>query len=168
MFIPQGVLMKKDSLICFRAIKDLHQSLAQIAKEDQRSLSSTIEMALTNYLKERKAFQGVEKRQYPRKTLSVPAVINQQELGQMGIGAITEISLGVVKVLIPKDFKHQILIDSHGSRFEIVFNLPMENKPIRLSCESNRVVDAEDSIHVGAYFVDADFKGYKALQAYLM
>ena len=118
--------MKKDSLICFRASKDLHESLAQVAKKDRRSLSSTIEMVLTNYLKERKAFRGVEKekRQYPRKTLSVPAVINQPAHGQMGIGAITEISLGGAKVLIPKDFKHQILIDSQGSRFEIVFNLP--------------------------------------------
>jgi len=162
--------MKKDSLICFRASKDLHESLDQVAKEDRRSLSSTIEIALTNYLKERKAFRGVEreKRQYPRKTLSVPAVINQQEQGQMGIGSITEISLGGVKVLIPKEFKHQILIDSQGSRFDIVFNLPAENKPIRLSCESARVVDSDDSIHVGAYFVDADFKSYKALQTYLM
>ena len=162
--------MKKDSLICFRASKDLHESLDQVAKEDRRSLSSTVEMALTNYLKERKAFRGVEKekRQYPRKTLSVPAVVNQQEQGQMGIGSITEISLGGVKVLIPKDFKHQILIDSQGSKFEIVFNLPNENKPIKLSCESQRVVDAEDSIHIGASFVDADFKSYKALQTYLM
>ena len=162
--------MKKDSLICFRASKDLHESLDQVAKEDRRSLSSTIEIALTNYLKERKAFRGVEKekRQYPRKALSVPAVINQQEQGQMGIGSITEISLGGAKVLIPKEFKHQILIDSQGSRFEIVFNLPAGNKPIRLSCESARVVDSDDSIHVGAYFVDADFKSYKALQTYLM
>lgn len=162
--------MKKDSLICFRASKDLHESLDQVAKEDRRSLSSTIEIALTNYLKERKAFRGVEKekRQYPRKTLSVPAVVNQQEQGQMGIGSITEISLGGVKVLIPKEFKHQILIDSQGSRFDIVFNLPAENKPIRLSCESASVVDSDDSIHVGAYFVDADFKSYKALQTYLM
>ncbi len=129
-----------------------------------------IEMALTNYLKERKAFRGVdkEKRQYPRKILSVPAVINQQEQSQMGIGSIMEISLGGVRILISKDFNHQILIDSQGSRFEIVFNLPAENKPIRLSCESTRVVDVEDSVHVGAFFVDADFKSYKALQTYLM
>ena len=162
--------MTKDGHISFRASKDLHESLAQVAKEDRRSLSSTIEMVLTNYLKGRKAFQGVEKekRQYPRKALTVPAVINQQEPGQTGIGAITEISLGGVKVLIPKDSKHQILIDSQGSRFEIVFILPTENKPIRLSCESKRVVDAEDSIHVGAIFVDADFKSYKTLQTYLM
>jgi hypothetical protein len=37
-----------------------------------------------------------------------------------------------------------------------------------LSCESNRVIDAEDSINVGAFFVDADFKSYKALQTYLI
>lgn len=160
--------MKKNSLICFRISKDLHESLSQVAKEDRRSLSSTIEIVLTDYLKERKAFQGVEKRQYPRKALSVPTVINQQEPGQMGIGAITEISLGGVTVLIPKDFKHQILIDSQGSRFEIVFNLPNDNTPIRMSCESKRVVDAEKSINVGAFFVDADFKSYKALQTYLM
>jgi hypothetical protein len=168
LFIEKGVLMKKDSLICFRASKDLHESLAQVAREERRSLSSTIEMALTSYLKERKAFRDVEKRQYPRKTLSVPAVINQQERGQMGIGAITEISLGGVKVLIFKDIKNKVLIDSQGSRFEIAFNLPEENKPIRLSCESTRVVDAEDSTHIGACFVDADFKSYKALQSYLM
>jgi len=162
--------MNKDSLICFRTSKALHESLAQVAKEDRRSLSSTIEMVLTKYLKERRAFLGVEKekRQYPRKALSVPAVIDQQELGQMAVGSITEISLGGVKVLIPKDFKHQILIDSQGSKFEIVFNLPNENKPIKLFCESQRVVDSEDSIHVGASFVDADFKSYKALQTYLM
>ena len=162
--------MKKDSLICFRTSKDLHESLAQVAKEDRRSLSSTIENALNNYLKERKIFPGVEKerRQYPRKALPASAVINQPESGQMGIGAIADISLGGVRILIPKDFKQQILIDSQNSRFEIVFNLPGENKPIRLSCESNRIVDAEDSIHVGAAFVDADFKNYKALQTYLM
>ncbi len=54
--------MKKDSLICFRASKDLHESLAQVAKEDRRSLSSTIEMALNNYLKERRAFLVLKKK----------------------------------------------------------------------------------------------------------
>ena len=92
--------MKKDSLICFRASRNLHESLAAVAREDRRSLSSTIEMVLTAWLKERKAFQGVaqEKRRHPRKSLSVPAVLNLPEPGRMGIGAITEISLGGVKV----------------------------------------------------------------------
>ena len=58
--------------------------------------------------------------------------------------------------------------DSEGEKFDIFFNLPNENKPIKLACESKRVLNAEDSIHVGAAFVDADFRSYKTLQTYLM
>lgn len=162
--------MSKDSLISFRVSKDLHTSLAQIAKEDGRSLSSTIEMVLNNYLKERKAFPGYkkEKRQYPRKSLAVSAVINQPEPGHIGVGSITDISLGGLKVLIPKDFNEHIMIDSQKSKFEIIFNLPDDHKPIRMSCESNRVIDGENTINIGASFVDGDFKNYKTLQSYLM
>ena len=162
--------MKKDSLICFRASKDLHESLTQVAKEDQRSVSSMIEMVLTNYLKERKSFPAdkKEKRQYPRKSISVPVIINQADNGQIGMGSISEISLCGASILIPKDFQNNIQIDPQGSRFEIVFNLPTKNKPIKLSCESKRVSDSEDCIHVGATFVDAGFQSYKTLQTYLM
>jgi hypothetical protein len=163
-------MMKKDSLICFRASKDLHESLAQVAKEEQRSVSSMIEMALTDYLKERKSFpvDKKEKRQYPRKSISVPTIINQVENGQVGIGSIMEISLSGASILIPKDFQNNVRIDTQGSRFEIVFNLPSENKPIKLSCESKRVSDSDDCIHIGATFVDAGFQNYKTLQTYLM
>ncbi|OPY15928.1 MAG: PilZ domain protein [Syntrophus sp. PtaB.Bin138] len=162
--------MKKDSLICFRTTRKLHESLTQLAREDQRSMSSTIEMVLVNYLKERKSFKGIEqeKRRYPRKAISLPAVINMPEPGRMGVGSIAEISLGGVNIIIPKDFRHQIRIDGQKSRFEIVFNLPEGNLPVCLTCESQRVVDAEDSVQVGASFVDADFRCYKTLQTYLI
>jgi hypothetical protein len=167
---PWVMIMKKDSLICFRASKDLHKSLSQVAKQNQRSVSSMIEMALTNYLKERKSFPAdkLEKRQYPRKSISVPTIINQVGNGQVGMGSISEISLCGVSIIIPKDFQNNIQIEAQGSRFEIVFNLPSENKPIKLSCESKRVSDSDDCIRVGATFVDAGFQNYKTLQSYLM
>ena len=129
-----------------------------------------VEIVLTNYLKEIKAVPSFinEKRQYPRKILSVPAVINRQDQGQMGIGSIMEISLGGLKVLIPTDFKHNISIDAQGSKFEIVFNLPAEAKPLAISCESKNTVDSEDCICVGASFIDANFQNYKILQTYLI
>lgn len=162
--------MRKESLICFRTSKDLHESLAYIAKKSRRSLSSIIEMALTSYAKERKAFQGVanDKRQYTRKAISVPVVINIREQGQMAIGAITDISLGGVKILIPKNFKYQIPIEEKGARFEIVFSLSTEKQPLSLICEAKRIIDTEDNVCVGASFIDADFNSYKTLQAYLM
>ena len=162
--------MRKDSLICFRVSKDLHQSLARIAKEDQRSVSAMIEMILTNHLKERKSIPAdkKEQRQYPRKAISVPSIINQTDNGQIGMGSISEISLSGVSILIPKEFQNNIQIHPQGSKFEIVFNLPTENKPIKLSCESKRVSEAEDCIHVGAAFIDGGFQSYKTLQTYLM
>ena len=164
------MIVKKDSLICFRASKDLHESIAQVAKEEQRSVSSMIEMALTNYLKERKSFptDKKEKRLYPRKSISVPTIISQADKGQIGIGSVMDISLCGAGILVPKDLQNNIQIDSQGSRFEIVFNLPSENKPIKLSCESKRISDSEDCVHVGATFVDAEFQSYRSLQTYLM
>lgn len=163
--------MKKESSICFRASKELHDSLLQVSKEDRRSLSSTIANILSDYLNKRKVSvreNKQEKRQYPREVLSVPVVINQPDTEQVGIAAITEISLGGLKILLPKELEERLLIESQGSKFEVVFNLPSNNKPIRLSCESRNAIDSDDSFHIGASFVDADFQNYKSLQAYLI
>ena len=162
--------MNKDSLICFRCSKDLHKSLARVAKENQRSVSSMIEMALNNFLKERKSLlaNNSEKRRYPRKSISVPTIINQVDNGQIGMGSISEISLCGASILIPKDLQNTIQINAQRSRFEIIFNLPAESKPIKLCCESKRVSDSDDCIHVGAAIVDAGFQHYKTLQTYLM
>jgi len=164
--------MRKDSLICFRLSKNLRESLAKVAQEERRSLSSTIEIILTNYLKEKKVFKGVkkEKRQYPRKTISVPAFISQQILGETKLhaGSITDISLNGVRVSLPRDIPCEMSVDQDKSKFEIIFTLPHEKRPIHLMCEPRRIVDSKEVIQVGASFVDADFNSYKALQTYLM
>jgi len=56
----QRVLMNKDSLIAFRTSKELHKILTQVAKRERRSLSSMIEMVLTDYVKEKKESQGID------------------------------------------------------------------------------------------------------------
>ncbi len=164
--------MKKDSSICFRASTELHESLIAISKEDRRSLSSTIGIILSDYISKRKVSPTAsvtnEKRQFPRESLSVPAVINQPNTDKVGIAAITEISLGGLKILVPKDLEDRLVINDQGSKFEVVFNLPSNNKPIRLACESKCIISDQDSVQIGASFVDADFQNYKALQAYLI
>lgn len=170
--ISAKVRMKKDSSICFRASKELHEGLMQISKEDRRSLSSTIGIILHDYICKRKVSGGAsvknEKRQYPREILSVPVVINQPDTDKVGIAAITEISLGGLKMLLPKDLEEKLMIERQGAKFEVVFNLPSNNKPIRLFCESKCSIDAQDSVQIGAAFIDADFQNYRALQSYLI
>lgn len=163
--------MKKESSICFRASKELHHSLLQISREDRRSLSSTIAIILSDYLNKRMVSTVEtkhEKRQYPRKALFAPAVVNQPDTEQEGIAAITEISLGGLKIMLPKDMEDRLKIDGQGSKFKVSFNLPSNNKSICLSCESQNAVNSKDSVHIGASFVDADFQNYQALQTYLM
>jgi hypothetical protein len=164
--------MRKDSLICFRLSKNLHESLTKVAQEERRSLSSSIEIILTNYLKEKKVLKGIkkEKRKYPRKAVSVPTFINQVSSGETKLhtGAITDISLNGVHISIPQDIPCEIFAEPDKSKFELIFSLPNGNRPIHITCESRRVVDSKELIHVGASFVDADFSSYKALQTYLM
>jgi len=54
------------------------------------------------------------------------------------------------------------------STFETVFMLPQEEKSIRMVCRPQRVVLVNGDIHVGASFVDSDFKNYQQLQQYLV
>lgn len=163
--------MKKENTICFRASKELHNSLLQISREERRSLSSTISIILADYLNKQQLptyETKQEKRQYPRQVLSVPAVIKQADTEREGIADITEISLGGLKIMLSKDLEDRLRIDGQGSKFEVVFNLPSSNKPVQMSCESKSFIDSKDSVHIGASFVDADIQNYKALQAYLM
>lgn len=166
--------MKKDSIICFRASRDLHDLLMKIAQEEKRSLSSIIKMALTSYVKDRNLINGAkeDRRQYTRKKILAPALIKQHGSGEKtldtGIGSIKDISLGGVRITIPKDAKYEISADPETSKFEIIFTLPNENKPIYLTCKPRRVMDTGESIHVGASFIDTNFHSYKALQTYLM
>jgi len=113
--------------------------------------------------------QGKERRHHPRKAILAPTLIKKCDLVGKALctGAITDISLGGVRITIPKDAKCEILLDKQTSKFEIVFILPNEKSLIRLACESCRIIDSEESIHVGAAFIDADLQSYKILHTYL-
>ncbi len=111
-----------------------------------------------------------ERRRHSRKAILAPTLIKKYDLVKTMLctGAITNISLGGVRITIPKDVKCEISLDPQTAKFEIVFALPNEKRPICLACESRRVVKSEESIHIGAAFIDADLQSYKVLQTYLI
>jgi len=166
------IIVKKDSLICFRASKNLHEALAKIAKEERRSLSAMIEIALLNFLKEKNALKSIdsERRKYPRKNLSIPAFINHYESGKAKLNAasLMDLSLEGIKISIPYDAKIDVRNDAQGSKFQIIFTLPNDNSPISLDCEPRSVNDCKEGIFIGASIIDVDFESYKKIQSYLM
>ncbi|HET6459338.1 MAG TPA: PilZ domain-containing protein [Syntrophales bacterium] len=135
-------------------------------------LETIVNCHLFNDLKSRRVFNGFkkEKRLYPRIITSIPAFISNDGSGKenLHIGSITDISLGGLRISIPRGMKHEVLTARQTPEFEIITKLPDENTPIHLKCKSQRVVYSKDNIHVGASIVDADSRSYKSFKNYLM
>ena len=128
---------------------------------------------LFNDLKSREVFYVFkkEKRQHPRIITSIPAFISGGSSGEekLRIGSIVDISLGGLRISIPRGMKHEVLNGLQATEFEIITKLPNENKPIHLKCKSKRAVYSKDNIHVGASVViDVASRSYKAFKNYLM
>jgi len=164
--------MKKDITICFRTNKEISNSLKKIAEEERLSISAVIENTIYNHLKGKKALHGLEKerRLYPRKQVSLPAFIMDTSSGvkEFKTGKVLDISLGGIRLSIPRGLKLEISTDSETSEFHIIFTLPEATQPLNLRCKSQRVVEYEEDIQIGASFVDSDFNSYQTLQQYLM
>jgi hypothetical protein len=130
------------------------------------------ECHLFNDLQSQKMFDGFkeEKRRFPRMTTSVPAFISKGGSGEakLHIGSLMDISLGGLRISIPRAMKHKVLTIPQTNEFEIMIALPDENEPIHLKCKSRRVTYSKDNIDVGAFIIDTDFRSYKALVHYCM
>ncbi|MGA3174136.1 MAG: PilZ domain-containing protein [Syntrophorhabdales bacterium] len=163
--------MKKEVTICFRTSEDLRSSLERVAREDHRSLSSAIEVILTEYLSKNPEFpHRQERRRYGRKRVSIPARIKVTDIGKRQYEAtILDISLSGLRVALPKESLSEIYEGAGNPQFETSFMLPdEEEKSVRFVCKPQRVVPVNGSIHVGASFIDTEFTSYQQLQQYLM
>ena len=164
--------MKKPITICFRTTEELRDVLEVVARQDSRSLSSLIELVLTDYLKKSRDYSGrdqMEKRRYPRKQVTIPAYV---EVSYAGVtrhgGVILDLSLGGMRVSVPKECLSKIYERGENPLFETSFTLPSESKPVRVVCKPERVVPSDGNVYVGASFVDADFAAYQRLQQCLV
>jgi hypothetical protein len=164
--------MKKEITICFRTNEELRGALEAVARDDRRSLSSAIELILTDYLKKNRDFperEQQEKRRYQRKRIAIPAYVKTCDADSSQHGAvILDMSLGGICLSVPKECVSQIYEAGEESQFETSFVLPETNKSVRFVCKPKRVVPSNGNVYVGASFVDAEFSNYQQLQQYLM
>ena len=79
--------MTKTITICFRTSEHLRNALEKISVEERRTMSSTIENILYKFIGERNEFKCVqnENRRYPRKSVSVPALLSFNSETSAGI-----------------------------------------------------------------------------------
>lgn len=162
--------MKKDSMVCFRTTEALHKALETLADRDNRSISSTIEIILTDYFKvSRDPVVANERRRYARKQVRLPALLRpaNAEAARYS-GVVLDIALGGIHLTFPSEYVDDVCGDEGQGWFEIAFVVPEVNKPIRMACKPQRAEQSNGDVHVGASFVDGDFLHYQQLQQYLM
>lgn len=163
--------MKKGVTICFRTTDETRSALERAARDERRSLSSLVELILTDRLNEAgksSAHNPREKRRHERKPVVIPANIKIAGRGSESFGAVVhDLSLAGMGVSVPKECVSKIY-DREGAHFEAFFVLPENEEPIRVTCKAERVVPSSMEARVGASFIDADFDKYQKLQQYLV
>lgn len=164
--------MSKNIMICFRTSEELRDAIEQIAKEERRSVSATIEKILYQHVKERWDHKPVlqENRRYPRKIIAAPALITEpgSENRLPKVGIVVDISLDGMQISIPENYQYDIQEDQESFRISIVFALPDCKKPISMQFVPKRIYPASGETRIGASLVDADFSSYQALQNFLV
>ncbi len=162
--------MKKEITICFRTSDELRSALEEVARKDRRSLSSAVELILTDYVsKARLAPPQQERRRHMRKVVSIPAQVKSGAPGgRQHEAAILDISLAGLRLTLSKESVSEIYAGSDAPQFEASFALPEAERALRFLCKPERAVPISGSIHVGASFVDSEFVDYQQLQQYLM
>ena len=154
----------KDALICLRISNDLRSSLRRISELDRRSLSSTIENILYTYTEQRRLQDlAEEKRRYPRKTISAPALVRCPD-GAVHAGMVRDISLGGICVAAPRDFPCQA---GEDFRISVVFTLPKSETPLAVQCIPRHVRPGKQ-VHVGASFIDDGCQTFDAIRRHFV
>jgi len=157
--------------ICFRTGENLRNELEKIAAEDRRTLSSTIENILYDHIEKRKSAMTFreEKRRFPRKNVSVPALISMPgaPLSEPLVGMLVDISLGGMRISVPGGAPLTLQADGESSRLSIVFTLPHIKKALTVQAVPRHVFKYEDDTGIGTSFVDADLATYQMLRTYL-
>ncbi|PKN42518.1 MAG: hypothetical protein CVU60_05885 [Deltaproteobacteria bacterium HGW-Deltaproteobacteria-18] len=163
--------MSKDTMISFRTTEEFSKSLKKFAKKNKVTLSGFIDAVLQDFLQSQ-AGQDIlleDRRRFPRQHKAIPAIISGQNGAQKYFHAskITNLSLGGINLVVPKNGDGCNLADQELDSFDVVFALPQEERPITIQCQGKRVFQTSDCYQVGASFDDTDLDSYQALQSYL-
>ena len=163
--------MSKDTMISFRTTEEFSKSLKKYAKKNKVTLSGFIDAVLQDFLQSQ-AGQDIllqDRRRFPRQHKAIPAIISGHNGAHKYFHAskITNLSLGGINLVVPKNGNSSDLADRELGCFDVVFALPQEDRPITIQCQGKRVFQTSDCYQVGASFDDTDLDSYQALQSYL-
>jgi hypothetical protein len=144
------------------------QSLDRMKAHENGQETAVFPEAAQRPLPEEEAFSQ-DRRGFKRLPASFPACIGdaRSKTGDFAIGTIQDVSMGGVRLSVPKGTNLLPGPGCEALEFSISFSLPNYHWPIGVKCLSRRVVELGDEIQIGAVFVDTDLRSHQALQQYM-
>ena len=140
--------MSKDTMISFRTTEEFSKSLKKYAKKNKVTLSGFIVAVLQDFLQSQ-AGQDIllqDRRRFPRQHKAIPAIISGHNGAHKYFHAskITNLSLGGINLVVPKNGNDSDLADKELGAFDVVFALPQEDRPITIQCQGKRVFQTSE------------------------
>jgi hypothetical protein len=164
--------MKKDTTICFQTSSEIRSCLEKLAEKEKQSVSSLVESIIHRFLKNDKPAEGTvqNRRRFERKKITIPAYIGytRWQRDDYEESTILDLSLGGIKMSIPKGAKVDLHNVHDTEEISIIFRIPSCCWPISVKITPHAVCESEEEIQVGASISHPDFQAYSALQKYLM
>jgi c-di-GMP-binding flagellar brake protein YcgR len=164
--------VKKESTICFQTSSEIKSALEKIAEEKQQTVSYIVEAIVSQYLKSNRGFQEIiqNRRRCDRKKVSLKAFIGDPRWQRRNFvkGTILDISLGGIRFSVPKGTTVEILAGDKATEYSVIFTLPNNLWQTNVKCRSQRALESEEAVQVGAAFVSLDPSTCSTLQKYLI
>ena len=109
------------------------------------------------------------RRRFERKKVSIPAYIGDTRWQRHDFvqGTILDISLGGIKLSIPKGTKVEIQSIRETDALSVIFSIPTCLWPISIKINPRRVVESAQEGQVGATLINPNFQACSALKKYL-
>lgn len=108
-----------------------------------------------------------ERRQYPRKKVSLPAFVVVAESASVHPVTIQDVSPRGVKIVAPKDSGLETGHFHSLAPLTLLIPLPQEISPLATECRSCRLQNRDDAVEVGAVFTHPDYVSSDKLQQFL-
>lgn len=161
---------EKDRTICFQTTSYVLRAVEEIAQEENRSVSETVEEIVFRHLQGKKALNhNVNRRRSERKQVAFPSYIGDPRWQRRDFvaGMVTDISLGGVRVSIPAGTRVKIESCGEEAQFSVIFTPPDGLWPIHLKCRPRWVAETGEAVQIGGSLINPDLNAYRVLQKYL-
>ena len=172
--------MKKDVVYSIRMSILVRESLKRAAQKERRTVASLLDKIIFDYLEDERYLQLSEtgndrrgfqdRRTFRRKKINIPATLTTNVRGKTETLAciILDIAMGGVLISFPRGSKINLRTTGDLPHFKLSFHLPQIEDKFHFQCETQRIIEKDKEIHIGAVVREPDDETLKQLKFYFI